>query len=190
MIVKISNKSLIYLITALSVVVWIVAALLPAYISPRADPTPDVTYFGFACFLWGPFALFSLYFIPWLGNIFGIVALSNLSRGEYQKALRNSCTAVALSCTALFITRLPSDENGGTDAVTLGPGVFIWIISLLVIVGGALLVKRNLTAKVDKSRLAKWEKNLDAKTRVRLVGVTIVITAILLAATFIIAANR
>lgn len=153
-------------------------SVTPSVYLSEGRPDARRHLFWLRMFLMGAVCIVFSVFHTLAGKYFGIVALSNLSRGEYQKALRNSCTAVALSCTALFITRLPSDENGGTDAVTLGPGVFIWIISLLVIVGGALLVKRNPTAKVDKSRLAKWEKNLDAKTRVRLVGVTIVITAI------------
>ena len=181
---KLTNRLIIPIVTILSVSLWCIAAFLPAYFS--SGRTPDI--YGLMCFVYGPLALVFIASsgVGWLGNVFGVIAIWFLWKRNYKNALRYAVVAVIIGCFALFVTEVPANENGDTDSVTLGPGIFLWLGSLAVIGLGTLVAMRNKNTPEPELRFTKWQKKLDPKTRVRLMSIFIGLIAVLLAIIFIV----
>lgn len=180
--IRLTNRVIIPVVTLVSAVLWLVAAFVPAYFSSGES---DV--YGLMCFAYGPFALL---FMPsmgmgWLGNIFWGVAVWGLWKRDYKYGLWYAGLAVGMGSVALFITEIPADENGGMDSVTLGPGIFLWLGSLVTILLGMFVTMRNKNTPEPELRFTKWQKGLDPKTRVRLTSLGIGVAALLAAAIYI-----
>lgn len=181
--IRLSNRAIITTTTLVSIVLWFVGAFLPAYITE--SESSDV--YGLMCFVYGPLALVFITSIGvgWFGNAFGVVAIWYLWKRKYKNALRYGIVAFVIGCLALFVTEIPANENGNMEGVTLGPGIFCWLASLGILVAGAFLTKRNKQTTEKELRITKWRKSLDAKTRVRLVSLFVVVTVAVLATAII-----
>jgi hypothetical protein len=140
-------KLIAWLTITLSVIIWIVAACLPAYFA--VIPTNGFSALGITCFIWGALAVLlgPIYGIIWSANIFGLVSFGLLARKKHPKALKFSIAAFVLSLCSLLVHQVPADENGGVDKVTPGPAAYLWILSMATILIGsyaALRLSRKL----------------------------------------------
>lgn len=137
---KILSRTILYTIL-LSIVLWVIAASIPAYV---AVPPAKTTMLGIMCFLWGPLALLfgPLYGLIWGANILGLIGLWMLKRRSYLNAVLFSLVAFALSAVSLLIRGFPRDENGGFDKATPALGAYLWILSMLVIFIGSYVALR------------------------------------------------
>lgn len=125
----------------LSMVLWVLAASLPAYILLHRS---GGSYLGILCFLWGfltPLYNF-LFFIVWSSNITGLVALVYLHLKKYTTSVKIASVALLCALGSLFINVLPLNENGSTAPVIPGIGVYLWIASIAVILLGSVVAMR------------------------------------------------
>lgn len=153
-----THRSIVTVTIVLSVLLWGVAAVTPAYFSQGR--APDI--YGLMCFMYGPLALMFMTVsgVGWLANIFAVVAAWLLGRRRYKKAFIYAVIGVIIGCSALFVTEVPANESGDVSRVTLGPGVFLWLGSLAVILLGSLIAMLNKNTRESKFRL-KDEKDQD-----------------------------
>lgn len=116
---------------------WTIALFLPAYIAVNPqEATEGGNSLGVAAFLLGLFGTFYKPFpfvTAWLANVFMLLTILRLAKGDYAKAKVFSIVAVLLSLTALLIKSVPKDENFNANAVTIGPAVYIWIASAVIL---------------------------------------------------------
>lgn len=125
----------------ISVVLWIIAAALPAYI---ASDTSETAY-GIMCFLWGSltFMFNFLMFIIWSANITALLGMRYLLKKNYATSIKFAAVAVICSLGSLFINEIPFDEGGSTSPVIPGIGAYIWVASITTILVGAVIARKR-----------------------------------------------
>jgi hypothetical protein len=120
-----------------------VACFLPALKFPGENnfwPGGATFCMGFLGFLVGEFG--------WLANFALIASWISMALAHYKTALVLSAIALllALDTFALYVIAVPADESGTNPPVhlqSLGPGFWLWLTSILVIVAGAFLCRRS-----------------------------------------------
>lgn len=130
------KRNYIFIIAA---VFYLLALLFPAFSYFRENNT-EVLYSdtGLDVLSYGWIGIFFLH-LEWYANLLAIISLSAIRKSQYKAALILSTTALILAFQTFTLTQFPADEAGNTNYISsLGPGAYLWMGALLLILLGCL----------------------------------------------------
>ena len=110
-----------------------ISLFCPVFAFQEGDPS---FLLGFVCLAFGAFAQQP----AWYANPFYFAALIALGMKKRYIAALFSCSALAIALTTLSIKRIERDEAGNMTAVVgYGPGFYLWLASMLVVLVAAVI---------------------------------------------------
>jgi hypothetical protein len=134
-----TNQPAVHILQVTSVVLWVIALLLPAYTISGSPETTLVP--GWFCLLMGWTYAFSLTGLAWLANIpFFMAAVRVYRQKEIKKAAILAAAASMMSFFALLYSSYPANE-GITHYYRATPsiGCYTWVGAIIITFAAALL---------------------------------------------------
>lgn len=127
------------LVYAISLIVYLVAGLLPAFVGLMID------YSGFASLASGWLSVFVIqskpfWLVAWSANLFYFAGLFLGYRRTLSRKNELICSALA-AVTSLFVFTIDTmfpNENSAAVPVEKGPAVYLWVLAIMILLAGNL----------------------------------------------------
>ena len=139
------------LLVIISLLFYIVACCINAY----NDKAADGGMLGIMCLILGALSFTSSFaaFVGWMANFpYFINVVMVLTSKRTSLRVVSSMLAVItlfLSFGAFAVTELMKDEGGTMQAVSLGPGIFVWMVSFIIMIVAAVLPAQKKQVEVE-----------------------------------------
>lgn len=138
------------ILVIVSLLFYIVACCINAY----NDKAAEGGMLGIICLLFGWLSFTSGFaaFVAWLANFPYFINVVMVLTGKKTSA-RIVSTMLAiislfLSFGAFGVSEIMKDEGGTMQAVSFGPGLFLWMISFLIMIAAAFLPSEKKPVEV------------------------------------------
>ena len=109
------------------------------------DTAAEGGLYGFMCLLFGWLSFTSGFaaFVAWLANFpyFINVVLVLIGKKPWMRLATTMLSIVSLflSFGAFGVSQVMKDEGGNVQTVSLGPGLFVWMVSFIIMIAAAIL---------------------------------------------------
>lgn len=139
------------IIAIISLLFYVVACCITAY----KDPVADGGILGIICLAFGWLSFTSGFaaFVAWLANFpyFLNVVLVLIGKKTWMRFATAMLAVVSLflSFGAFGVSEVMKDEGGNMQAVTFGPGLFLWVISFIIMIVAAVLPAEAKRVEVE-----------------------------------------
>jgi len=138
------------ILVLVSVLFYVVACCLIAF----KDTAAEGGLYGIICLLFGWLSFTSGFaaFVAWLANFpyFINVVLVLISKKTSVRIVTTMLAVISLflSFGAFGISEVMKDEGGTMQPVSFGPGLFLWIISFIIMIIAAVLPAEDKKVEV------------------------------------------
>jgi magnesium-transporting ATPase (P-type) len=139
------------LLVIISLFFYIVSCCIYAY----NDKASEGGMLGILCLVLGWLSFTSSFaaFVGWMANFpYFINVIMVLTSKRTSLRIVSSMLAVIslfLSFGAFAVTEVMKDEGGTMQAVSFGPGLFVWMVSLIIMIVAAILPAEKKTVEVE-----------------------------------------
>ena len=139
------------ILVIVSFLFYVVACCITAY----KDPVADGGILGITClgFGWLSFTSGFAAFVAWLANFPYFI---NLVIVLVSKKMSLRIVSVLLAVISLFlsfgafgVSEIMKDEGGNMQTVSLGPGLYVWVISFVIMIVAAVLPAEKKLVEVE-----------------------------------------
>ena len=128
---SISNRQIKWAVLATSIAAYVASLRLPALIFQQHE-----SLYGIEVLLWGWWGVLVLEF-AWFANPAYLLAIAGCM-GESPKLTKLASTVgLMLGLTSFHAKEWWFDEGSGTLIIGLGPGFYVWMLSLCILLVGA-----------------------------------------------------
>lgn len=129
------------ILVIISFLFYVVACCITAY----KDTAAEGGLLGIICLLFGWLSFTSGFaaFVAWLANFpyFINVILVLIGKKTWMRLATTMLAVVSmfLSFGAFGVSEIMKDEGGTMQSVSFGPGLFVWIVSFIIMIAAAIL---------------------------------------------------
>lgn len=147
------------LLVIISLLFYVVACCITAYKTPPVTGADGISQsggmLGIIClvFGWLSFTTGFTAFVAWLANfpyfINVVIVLVSKKMSLRIVSVLLAVISLFLSFGAFGVSEIMKDEGGNMEAVTFGPGLFLWIISFAIMVAAAILSPEKKQVEIE-----------------------------------------
>ncbi len=144
-----STPAIKKILVIVSFLFYVVACCITAYKTPTEVGADGVSQsggmLGITClaFGWLSFTTGFTAFVAWLANfpyfINVVIVLISKKMSLRIVSVLLAVISLFLSFGAFGVSQIMKDEAGNMETVTLGPGLFVWVISFVIMIVAAIL---------------------------------------------------